>query len=143
MAQKNRNGDIKIQPGVFTIIGIIMIFISFPLMWTGLPFAFCVTGLTWGSILISLDLYLSYRLAAKMVNLVNQQVNSERDQAIWNIKKDMLHQLTEKGLPPGLTLVDLEEFFNRTILNDSETLELKSLREQEFKKIKAEEKGKG
>ena len=53
------------SPRIPLWLGMFMVLASIPMMMLSVPFAFSVTSLAWGSILVALDQFYGYRLEKK------------------------------------------------------------------------------
>ena len=76
------------RPGIPQLFGMLLVLLSFPAMIIGFPFAYAVTALAWGSIIVSLDQFYKYQLKKKRLDLMKA-------------KLELLHSSSEhKSLTP-------------------------------------------
>ncbi|MEM1126317.1 MAG: hypothetical protein AAGI71_06665 [Bacteroidota bacterium] len=95
---------------VFTVIGVLLIALSVGLLLFGYPFAYNITALAWGSIIIALDRYLRHKEITRRLDLHQEALSLRHEKEQWDAKQALFEAVREQGLPVGIAEPALEAF---------------------------------
>ncbi len=123
ISQQEKSGDHASSPNLYRLstgFGIMMVIASFILMIADFPFAFDVTSLAWGSILIGLGQYFGYKEHISKLAIREKQLELE------HLRERQAYQLliTEKILPHLPESIDSLNVIKNILREDFEKLNL-------------------